>query len=266
VKETINRIRLRIEKKPLCKYCGKPTGFIGKPGNLFNKYCSNSCRAKDISCHIWQQKQREYNLKHFGKECNFSIDKCQQARKETLIERYGTDYVLDVPEFKQKSEKTMQERYGISNLSESYKVPELKAKRLKTLAKNENMPSKIETDLTEWLKTNNFNFKWQYTSTDYPFSCDFYLVDYDLYVEIQGHWSHGPHPFDDNSEEDKKLLEKWKAKGWNLSIVIWTKRDPIKLRIAEENHVNLLRIYSIKLDECVEKIEAKIQELQREKS
>ena len=45
----------------------------------------------------------------------------------------------------------------------------------------------------------------------YPFKCDFYIIDYDLYIEIQGTWMHGKHPYNKNNENDALLLQKWKS-------------------------------------------------------
>ena len=41
IEETIKRIKLHIEEKPLCPTCGKPVNFIGKPSKMFTTYCSN---------------------------------------------------------------------------------------------------------------------------------------------------------------------------------------------------------------------------------
>ena len=103
IEETIKRIKLNIEEKPKCPYCGAPVIFIGKKTKMFTKYCSNSCRSKDISKYIWQEGQKKYNLEHYGKECNFQIDKCKEKRVNTLIEKYGTSIIYEIPEFSRQS-------------------------------------------------------------------------------------------------------------------------------------------------------------------
>ena len=83
----------------------------------------------------------------------------------------------------------------------------------------------------------------------YPFSCDFYIEKLDLFIEYQGHDSHGPGPFDKNNEDHLKLLVKWEdeANAGNKhkrdNINTWTKRDPMKLQTALDNKINLLLIY-----------------------
>ena len=47
----------------------------------------------------------------------------------------------------------------------------------------------------------------------YPYSCDFYIKSKDLFIEYQGHWTHGYEPFNENKEEHIKYLEKMQEKG-----------------------------------------------------
>lgn len=46
----------------------------------------------------------------------------------------------------------------------------------------------------------------------YPFKCDIYLVDFDLFIECNFNWTHGPHPFDSNNKDDVDLLSMWRSK------------------------------------------------------
>lgn len=47
----------------------------------------------------------------------------------------------------------------------------------------------------------------------YPFYCDFYLLKYDMFVEINIYPAHGPHPFDSNNQEDIEYLKVWQEKA-----------------------------------------------------
>jgi hypothetical protein len=51
----------------------------------------------------------------------------------------------------------------------------------------------------------------QYKSKEYPFACDFYIPSLDLYIECQYSWTHGDHPFDENNENDRKIIEVWES-------------------------------------------------------
>ena len=89
----------------------------------------------------------------------------------------------------------------------------------------------------------------------YPFLCDFYFPDYDLYVEIQGYWCHCNHPFDENDEDDMVKLEMWKEKSnsnqYTNAIYVWTISDPLKRRTAKENNLNYLEIFSNDINDCI---------------
>ncbi len=119
-------------------------------------------------------------------------------------------------------------------------------------SKNGSHTSKQEDEIYEILCTRYKEVKRQYKSELYPFPCDFYLVDKDIYIEFQGTWTHGPKPFE-NIPEDLKLLTKWENKYkllhssyYKKAIHTWTIRDPLKRKIAKENNLNWLEFFTIK--------------------
>lgn len=80
----------------------------------------------------------------------------------------------------------------------------------------------------------------------YPFNCDFYIKSRDLFIEVNNHPSHGGHPYDPNSEEDRKTLEELRSDGgsWARMIIdVWTVRDRLKFQTAQANKLNYLVIY-----------------------
>lgn len=151
-------------------------------------------------------------------------------------------------------------------MSESQKIvnnkPEVRQKSYDTKKKNNSFnTSKIEEQLKDYLISHNINFKTQYKSDLYPFMCDFYFPDKDLYVEIQGSWTHGGKPYDSEDEDCIRQLELWKSKNtkyYDKAIETWTVRDVNKRNIAKINNLNLIEIFSIDLDECIQKISEKI--------
>ena len=42
-KESLRRIYLGIEKRPVCEICGKPVEFLGKKGHIYRNTCSLNC-------------------------------------------------------------------------------------------------------------------------------------------------------------------------------------------------------------------------------
>ena len=83
----------------------------------------------------------------------------------------------------------------------------------------------------------------EYKSDVYPFYCDFYIKSYDLYIELNLHFTHGYHWFDSSCQADIDLLNVWKEKSANsryyLScIYIWTVSDVLKKKTAIDNNLN----------------------------
>lgn len=88
----------------------------------------------------------------------------------------------------------------------------------------------------------------QYKCDRYPFYCDFYIVEDDLFIELNAHWSHGGKPFDANDPECIDKLELWKEKAktskfYEVAIETWTIRDVQKQMIAKQNNLNYKVIY-----------------------
>jgi hypothetical protein len=80
-----------------------------------------------------------------------------------------------------------------------------------------------------------------------------------LYIEIQGTWTHGFHPFDENNKSDIDKLKLWKEKAitsnfYKGAIDVWTIRDVIKRETAKKNNLNYLEIFSMDFDYCINQI------------
>lgn len=105
---------------------------------------------------------------------------------------------------------------------------------------------------------NKFNqVKRQYSSEKYPFACDFYIPELDLYIEYQGTWTHGKEPYDRTNKEHINIIKIWKNKAkennfkqirknyYLNAIQVWTIRDPLKRQIAKENSLNWIEFFSM---------------------
>lgn len=204
------------------------------------------------------QKRKNTCLERFGYESNAQSEESKLKQAKTCEERYNNKSFLQSQEYKDK----MNNIYGCEH---SLQNKEILNKRLNTSRERHSFnTSKIEKEFSQYLLNNNFNFIQQYKSNEYPFACDFYLVDYDLYVEIHGFWTHGFHPFDKTNPEDIKKLNKWKSKNndfYNNAIYVWTDLDVKKLKISQQNNLNYLPIYSIKINDCINQFKNKIKEL-----
>lgn len=88
----------------------------------------------------------------------------------------------------------------------------------------------------------------QYKSDVYPFACDFYIPSLNLYIECNYHWTHGGHIYDENNEDDIKLLNKWREKNtkyYDKAINTWTILDIKKYKTFNENKLNYKLFYNI---------------------
>lgn len=74
------------------------------------------------------------------------------------------------------------------------------------------------------------------------------------------------HPFDENNVDDINKLNFWKSKHTSFyenAIEIWTERDVLKRKTANDNNLNYLEIFSIDFDKCKNAITNKIKELSK---
>ena len=129
--------------------------------------------------------------------------------------------------------------------------PKAKIKEYETKRKNKSFnTSKPEQEILKILKNTFGEVKYQYTTEKYPFMCDFYIPSKDLYIEFQGHWTHGYRPFT-QTEKDLMQLKKWKEKAsiskfYKIGIKVWTITDPLKRQIAKENNLNWIEFFTLK--------------------
>lgn len=110
--------------------------------------------------------------------------------------------------------------------------------------------SKPEEELYESLlaQYNEKTILRRYKEERYPFYCDFYIVEDDLFIELNAHWTHGGKPFNPDDKDCQEKLAIWKEKAkqskfYENAIKTWTERDVKKQQVAKENHLNYKVIY-----------------------
>lgn len=245
--ESIRRMSLKIDIKPLCPICGNPTKYIGKKSKMFSKYCSNSCRAKErANIDRWVEGQKKYNLEHYGVEYVWQREDVKEKRKKKLIDKYETDNLSKVDEVSNKKKQTSISHYGVEHpMKCKYMVQRHNDAKRKNHTFN---TSKPEDKCYDILKEKYKVVERQYNSQEYPFNCDFYIPSINTYIECNFSWTHGGHPFNENNGDDIQLLNKWKSKNsayYKKAIETWTIRDINKRNIAKNNHLNFIEIWNI---------------------
>lgn len=166
--------------------------------------------------------------------------------KQTTLDRYGYENAFQVPEFKEKAKQTNLKRYGVESPSQS---PEIREKANQTKKERGTFnTSKPEEDIKELLLEKFPDTKYQYHSERYPWDCDFYIPELDLFIEYQGTWTHGFRPFNE-STENLEVLDIWKEKSktsnfYKTAIDVWTIRDVKKRNWAKEHNLNWIEFFN----------------------
>lgn len=214
------------------------------------------------------QKRKQTCLKKYGVENCFQSQEKIEKIKLTLIKNYGVDNPSKSNEIKRKKENTCLKHFGVTNASYSKpfksiwkdknKVLKIKEKEYETKRKNNTFKKSKQEDQVYQLLLNKFNqVKRQYSSEKYPFACDFYIPELDLYIEYQGTWTHGKEPYDRTNKEHINIIKIWKNKAkennfkqirknyYLNAIQVWTKIDPLKRQTAKENDLNWIEFFNM---------------------
>ena len=204
------------------------------------------------------------SFRRFGTKYPSQSVLCKEKHTQTCLDRYGKVSYSQTEEWRNKKEQTCLNKYGRISYSQT---KEWKYRECETKRRNNTFhTSRIENDILMWLEEQGYNFVYQYMSEQYPFKCDFYLPDYDLYIEIQGNWTHGKHPFDKTNIDDINQLKLWNEKSktskfYKSAIDVWTNRDVHKRLKAKENNLNYLEVFSINLEDTIKIIKNKLNEM-----
>ena len=201
-----------------------------------------------------QEKIKKTTLEHYGVESSFQANEVKDKIKKTCQEKYSVDYASQAEVVKTKIVKTTLDRYGVrcqyqrSDLRAKLSDPDVIAKKYETKRKNGTFnASKPEDRCYELLQSIFPNAKRPYKSEQYPYLCDFYVPELELYIECHFFWTHGGHFFDKNNPEDLAIVEEWKSKHANFydnAIQNWTVRDLEKLGCAHRNNLKYLVCWS----------------------
>ena len=282
----ISELGLIGEHKIICKECGKEYIFNSKQDNWYKNnvakngrgtilsyvFCSYECGIKDRERHIIEtdimhhgilhtklesnkQKIRETNIIKHG---NPNYNNAKQ-RIQTNIKKYGEK----LESIQEKRKQSCLEKYGSEHYTQSdhynkrinlYNVKQFRTKRQNGTLESSKISDKIYKLLQEKFK---YVIK-EYKSEKYPWKCDFYIPELDLYIEYQGYRCHGSEPFNENNQKHIRLIEKWKQKAKELNfagkkklqylkfIKTWTQEDVEKRNKAKENNLNYLEFFNEK--------------------
>ena len=229
-----------------------------------------------------KEKSKQTCLEKYGVEFSLQSKQVREKSKQTCLEKYGVEFSAQADVVKEKIKQTCLERYGLTNgggskqslekikqtclerygVEYSSQVPEIKIKIKNALSskivqdkinntkrKNNTFnTSKLEENLYKEIKSIYPSVIRQYNKDKrYPYNCDFYIPELDMFIELQGTWLHGLHPYNCNLIEDIEKLNKWKSKNtkfYDIGIKVWTISDPKKRETAKKNNLNYVELFN----------------------
>lgn len=222
-------------------------------GHLSGKGCSK-CAA---------QKREETNLKKYGVKNVMSLPETLDKIKTSTQNKYGVDYAMQDKYLAQKQQGVISDKYGVKSflgtkacrnqlvrrcmerygVSHPMQSKEVVSKNLQTKRKNGTFNTSSIEERIKALGT----FESQYNKdARYPYLCDFYDRDRDLFIEVNASWTHGYHWYD--VENDVDACKKWKAKTrdskyYANALDVFTKRDVEKRECARKNKLNYVILW-----------------------
>ena len=159
----------------------------------------------------------------------------------TNQERYGVAYFTQLPEHRQEQSRRMSD-------------PSHQRRILSTKRENGTLSTSSSEDvlyglLVEYADQNGMTVVRQYRDEKrYPFAVDFYIPERDLFIELNGSWSHGKHWYETDREMDQKTVQTWRKKGkkseyYRNALEVWTERDVRKRNVAREAQLNYVTLW-----------------------
>ncbi len=195
--------------------------------------------------------------KRYGVDYSFQSDNNKKKSKKTCLDKYGVEYITQLYSIKEKIKKTVLDKYVVDNYTKTAEYKEymktihddwIKNINATKLRNNSFNTSKVEDDAFFLLKQKNINVIRNYKEQRYPFNCDFYVPEKDLFIECNFHWTHGKEPFDKNNQLHLDKIKKWenltyKCPFYKVAIKTWTERDVKKRNLAKNNNLNYLELF-----------------------
>lgn len=271
-------VRFLGEKKGYNDYCSLTCQH--KQLAIFNKERWKNMSEEDKQ--KIQDKIKQTCLKHFGVEYSFQSDnnkkKADKTRelkygdknygkfgsssfKQKMMQKYGFEHPQSSDIIRSKISKTMLsdnaknkmketclKKYGVEHISQ---LTEIQDKVTESYNKHKTYKTSIEEEILYELLTELYgdNVLRCYKTTEYNHNCDFYLKQYNLYIEYQGSFYHNKRLFNNELDmnEYEYLLTKCsktnKNNNYDNLIKTWTEYDIQKWKDAKNNKLNMLFIY-----------------------
>lgn len=202
----------------------------------------------------FMSKSRASMLKRYGVKYSWESAALRGKAQATMRERYGSTCYVQSDEYKERLDSIMDKvrqtnmsRYGapVYTQSDEYKqnVDDIQSRIIATKFQK----GVLNTSTVEKHVKGFDNFESQYNKdARYPYLCDFYDKERDLFIEVNASWTHGYHWYD--VEKDVAVCTKWKAKSedstyYANALEVFTKRDVEKRETARVSNLNYVTLW-----------------------
>ena len=231
---------------------------LGKYGVEYYGQTAEARKAQSERMHgnldVFLAKTRATMQKRYGVNYSWESAALRNKAQSTMVRRYGSlcyvqsdDYQERLDIIMDKVRNTNMSRYGapVYTQSNEYKqnVNDIQSRIIATKRQN----GVLNTSTVEKHVKGFDDFKSQYNNDSrYPYLCDFYDKDRDLFIEVNASWTHGYHWYD--AEKDVAVCTKWKAKSedsayYANALDVFTKRDVEKRECARANNLNYVTLW-----------------------
>jgi len=200
-----------------------------------------------------QELRKKTMLERFGVENPFANEDIKEKIKETNMDKYGVEYSSQCKEVRDKVVDTNMLRYGVPSYTQTDEYR--KKSNITKHLNNTFNTSKPEILLYEMLALHfgKDDIVVQYSlDSRYPFNCDFYIKSRDLFIELNGTWTHGGHWFSNDISDNISSLT-WLDKAttyYDNAYYNWVYSDVNKRKSAEDNNLNYVVFWDNDLDDA----------------
>lgn len=224
-KETSDKLKASIEKGVKTKVDRYGSAFHNN--NMDAKHKANISKANKGKPNKYKGKKREPNVGVNISKAKLCHTVSQETREKISKSKVG------VKLSKERQQQRLDKCYETHKKNNSFNTS--------------NPEKKLYEELLESYKGKTILREYK-DKERYPYYCDFYVVEDDLFIELNAHWTHGGKPFDENDEECIAQLNEWKIKAkqskfYEIAINTWTVRDVEKMKCAKEHNLNYKVIY-----------------------
>lgn len=195
-----------------------------------------------------RQKQLDSMISKYSVKYPYQAEEFVQKARDTCMTRYGADNIMRTQVGKEHLKETIQKKYGVDNPAKDKNVQ----KKIHITKKHNGTYGKSEQEdyICNILCERFSNILRQYFSDDYPYPCDFYIPEIDLYIEFQGTWTHGKEPYNPENSEHQEILKFWQEKAktsefYQNAIKVWTISDVKKRELAQKRNLNWLEFFTL---------------------